>query len=45
MRPSIDAFTEAPAHGEHTAAVLAEAGLSADDVARLERRGAVRSAS
>lgn len=44
MRPSIDAFAEAPAHGEHTAAVLAEAGLSADDVARLERRGAVRSA-
>ena len=44
MRPSIDEFSEAPAHGEHTASVLVEAGVSADDVARLSERGAVRCA-
>lgn len=45
MRPSLDDFTEAPAHGEHTADVLGELGLDADAVEELRRRGAVRCGS
>ena len=45
MRPSIEDFTEAPAHGEQTAEVLAEAGLDAATIETLLERGAARCAS
>ncbi|MEU0481399.1 CoA transferase [Streptosporangium sp. NPDC006013] len=42
--PDPDGFRSAPLSGEHTAALLAEAGYSADERARLERDGIVRAA-
>jgi crotonobetainyl-CoA:carnitine CoA-transferase CaiB-like acyl-CoA transferase len=39
-----DRLTSAPAIGEHTADVLAEAGLSTDDIAELRAAGVVRMA-
>lgn len=44
MRPAIETFSEAPALGENTAAVLAELGYTPEEIAAMEESGAVRTA-